>query len=284
MSPTELREAIYRAHKVTLLACYWTAGTDRTLPGLTNASHTLYASEHIPTALFCDPATALASVPGSADGRNPMPTTETLDFWFRSWGLRRNRTVVVYDNQHGRYAARAWWILRWAGVEDVRILDGSLAAWESGGHPILAGPGNQQQNSNLVPAPGQLPLATIEDVRDFDGVLIDAREPRRYEGKRELLDLRAGHIPGAINVPARDMVNEDNTFRTPEEIRGRLAEAGITGDEDMIVYSGSGNHSAQLLAAMHIAGITGAAHYVGGWSQWSADPDNPIADRVALYA
>ena len=80
------------------------------------------------------------------------------------------------------------------------------------------------------------------------------------------------------------MVNEDNTFRTPEEIRGRLAEAGITGDEDMIVYSGSGNHSAQLLAAMHIAGITGAAHYVGGWSQWSADPDNPIADRVALYA
>lgn len=280
MSSPELRTAIYHAHKTSLIACYWTAGESRTLAGYTQAGLARFSSEHIPTAMFCDPAVALSAVPGSQVGRNPMPDLDTLATWFRRWGLRNNRTVIVYDDGRGLYAARAWWILRWAGVADVRILDGGLAAWEKGDNPVLAGPGNQQRESSLVPSPGQLELATIDDVRDFQGVLIDAREPARYAGRRELLDLQAGHIPGAINIPARDMLNADATYRSPAEIRERFAAAGVSGDEDIIVYSGSGNHSAQLLVAMEIAGITGAAHYVNGWSQWSADAQNPIAVGV----
>lgn len=277
MSSTELRNAIYHAHKTSLIACYWTAGDTRTLAGYNTAGLARFSSEHIPTAMFCDPAIAFAAVPGSGAGRNPMPDLDTLASWFRRWGLRRNRTAIVYDDGRGLYAARAWWILRWAGVENVRILDGGLAAWEDGENPVLAGPGNQQRESNLSPDPGHLPLATIDDVRNFTGLLIDAREPARYAGRRELLDLKAGHIPGAINIPSREMLNDDATYRTPEQIRERLAAAGVTGEEEMIVYSGSGNHSSQLLVAMHLAGITGAAHYVNGWSQWSADVHNPIA-------
>lgn len=277
MTPSEVREAIFHAHKISLLACYWTAGDTRSLAGYNTAGLSRYSSEHIPTALFCDPAAALAAVPSSTAGRNPMPDPDTLAFWFRRWGLRKNRSTIVYDFGRGLYAARAWWILRWAGVDNVRILDGGLTAWDDAGYPVLAGPGNQQPESNVTPNPGQLPLATMEDVREFDGLLIDAREPARFGGRRELLDLKAGHIPGAVNVPSRDMINPDGTYRSPDEIRTLLEHAGVTGDQEMIVYSGSGNHSAQLLVAMHLAGFPTPAHYVGGWSQWSATSRNPVA-------
>ncbi len=123
---------------------------------------------------------------------------------------------------------------------------------------------------------GSMPTATIDDVRAHNGILLDARDCRRFAGEREILDLKAGHIPGAVNLPVTDLLNEDFTFRTPAEIRARLAEVGVTDGADVIVYSGSGNHSSQALAAMEIAGVHGARHYVGGWSQWSADPKNPV--------
>lgn len=280
-SPAQLRDSIYHADNQIILASYWLPHQKPGLADYNGAGRSAFNSEHIPTSLFCDPSAALASVPGSGSGRNPMPSLASLAHWFRAWGLRDNRSVLVYDHGKGLFAARAWWILRWAGVGDVQILDGGLAAWDKAGYPVLAGPGNIQASSNITPQPGNLPLVDMSQVRDFRGVLIDAREPNRYHGRKELFDLKAGHIPGAINIPARDLLNEDNTYRTPEQIRERFAREGISGEEEMIVYSGSGNHSSQVLAAMHIAGMTGAAHYVGGWSQWSADPANPIAHPVS---
>lgn len=276
MSPSELRESIYHAAKITVLACYWVPHEGPGISGYNGAGRSAFSSEHIPTSLFCDPASALASVPSSTSGRNPLPTEDALAVWFRRWGVRQNRSVVVYDHGKGLFAARAWWILTWAGVRDVRILDGGLAAWDRDGYAILAGPGNIQRESNQGPQLGHLPVATIEDVKNFQGVLVDAREPNRFNGRREIFDLKAGHIPGAVNVPSRELVKEDGTFRSPAEIRERFAREGIHGGEDMIVYSGSGNHSAQALAAMHHAGMPVAAHYLGGWSQWSADPRNPV--------
>lgn len=276
-TPSELRESIFHADKQIILASYWAPHAGSGIASYNDAGRTAYNSEHIPTSLFCDPSAALAAVPSSTTGRNPLPGVDSLARWFRHWGLRRNRTVVVYDQGKGLFAARAWWVLTWAGVADVSILDGGLAAWDREGYPVLAGPGNLQSDSNITPQVGQLPVATIEDVKNFRGQLIDAREPNRFHGRKELFDLKAGHIPGALNVPSRDLLNPDNTYKSPAEIRARFAAEGVTGEEDMIVYSGSGFHSSQALAAMHIAGMTGAAHYVGGWSQWSADPANPVA-------
>lgn len=268
ISPSELAESIRSGDKTTVLAAFWAP--------IEGAGLTLFRSEHIPTSLFCDPALELSGIPSSTDGRNPLPTLPLLARAFRRWGLNTDREVVVYDQGRGLYASRAWWILRWAGVPNVRILDGGFRRWEDQKLGHAGGPGNFPHFCNIRPNPGQMPTATIDEVKAHTGLLIDARDPDRFAGRRELLDLKAGHIPGAVNVPARSLLNEDFTFKTPEQMREVFAAVGVTGGEGAIVYSGSGNHSAQVLAAMEHAGLPGAAHYVGGWSQWSANPKNPV--------
>lgn len=268
ISPSELAESIHTGDKTTVLAAFWAP--------VEGAGLVHFRSEHVPTSLFCDPAYQLAGIPSSGEGRNPLPPLPILAQAFRLWGLNTDREVVVYDQGRGLYAARAWWILRWAGIPNVRILDGGFDKWEAERHGHAGGPGNFPHFCNVRPNPGQLPVATIADVKAHTGILVDARDPDRFAGRRELLDLKAGHIPGAVNVPSRSLLNGDYTFKSPEQIREILATVGVTSGDDVIVYSGSGNHSAQVLAAMEHAGITGAAHYLGGWSQWSANPKNPV--------
>ncbi len=268
VSPRPLREAIYQGEKITLLASHWAPGED--------GGYHVFESAHLPTALFCDPQQALSGIPGSRVGRNPLPDPRGLQYWFDCWGLDQDSRVVVYDEGRGLFAARAWWVLRWAGIADVSILDGGLRDWEAEGFPAVGGPGNITVPGNAEVRPGQMPVATIDDVRAHDGILVDTREPRRFAGYREILDLKAGHIPGAVNVPVRDLCDDQHRMHGAEEIRERFAQAGVTSGENVIVYSGSGNHSALALHAMERAGLGGAAHYVGGWSQWSADPTNPV--------
>lgn len=270
ISAAELSQRINSGRQPLILASLWSP--------LEGGGYAQYNSEHIPTARFCDTAQALASVPSSTSGRNPLPTQSTLDRWFTRWGLSRDRDVVVYDNNRGLFAARAWWVLKWAGVSNVRILDGGQGAWETAGFSTIGGPGNPRVLEGTSPVLGGMPTATIEDVKAYAGVLIDAREPNRFAGRKEFLDLKAGHIPGAVNIPTREVLNPDYTFKTPDELREIFLSHGITEHtvSDAIVYSGSGNHSAQVIAAMNLAGIGTPRHYIGGWSQWCANPRNPV--------
>lgn len=275
ISARELVDDLRNGRRQTVLASLWA-------PREGDAA-ALYQSNHIPTALFCDPAVSLAGMPGSRQGRNPLPTAGQLQEWFRKWGLEHDRPVVIYDEGSGVFAARAWWTLRWAGVQDVKILDGGRAAWERLGFPTVGGPGNIVVHSDVEVQPNSIPAASIDQVKEFTGTLIDARNESRYAGRREILDLRAGHIPGALNVPVSDLFNKDMTVRSADVIRDRLAQAGITHNTDpasAIVYSGSGNHSALLLAAMEHAGLPIITHCIGGWSQWSADKKNKVASHV----
>ncbi|MDO5669333.1 MAG: sulfurtransferase [Corynebacterium sp.] len=271
VSADSLRDDIYHGLNQTVLASYWAPGE--------GAGYKRYESEHMPTALFCDPAYALAGIPSSDGGRNPLPEAHYLQDWFSRWGLEENSRVVVYDEGPGLLAARAWWILRWAGIDDVQILDGGLKRWDTLGYPIVGGPGNFATSDGGAVRVGALPVADIDDVRDHlagGGVLVDNRDARRFAGRREILDLKAGHIPGALNIPVKDLLHEDFTIRSKEEVRERFAREGITDASGIIVYSGSGNHSALAIAALEYAGLGCPTHYVGGWSQWSADPTNPV--------
>lgn len=274
ISPDELADRIRYGRRTTLLASFWRAGQNE---GLRK-----FNSEHIPTSLFCDTAYALAGVPSPKRGRNPLPIASQLASWFVKWGINTDQKVVVYDEGDGLFAARAWWVLTWAGVRDVRVLDGGMAGWEAAGYPIIGGPGNLPMFSNIRPNLGQLPVATYEDVKRAaetgDKLLIDCRSRNRFSGRREFLDLKAGHIPGSVNVPVRELrdTERNNMFLSPEEIRERFADAGVTTGRDTIIISGSGIHSSQAILAMHIAGLEGAALYPGGWSQWCADPSNPV--------
>lgn len=271
VSAQQLNDAIYQGKTHVVIASHW---NNDDVTGFAQ-----YKSAHIPTAQFCDPDRALVGVPGSQVGRNPLPPVANLQYAVQSWGLREGRPVIVYDSGRGLFASRAWWILRWAGVEDVRILDGGLRRWERAGFQAVGGPGNIGTAADVTVQPGQMPVATLEDVAGHRGVLVDFREQSRFVGRREILDLKAGHIPGAVNLPVWQLVHEDNTFRSPAEIRACFAAIGVTEDNaaETIVYSGSGIHSSLGLAAMGQAGLPFAAHFVGGWSQWSADRANPIA-------
>ena len=273
VSAEELREQIRTGEKLTVLAALWEPRE--------GYAWSKFQSEHIPTALFCEPSVQLVGMPGSKVGRNPLPSLDRLRESFRAFGIEEGRPVVVYDTGRGLFSARTWWTLRWAGVKDVRILDGGFAAWDARGFETVAGPGPVVVHSELEVSPGQLP--TIEDVSKYQGLLIDAREPSRYRGSRERLDLKSGHIAGARNLPVRELFHEDGTVRETAEILEQAAKLGITQHTDpasAVVYSGSGNHSALLLAALAHAGLPVLTHYVGGWSQWSADPSNPISREI----
>ena len=226
----------------------------------------------------------LAGLPGRAVGRNPLPSIDVVRKAAAGWGIEDGRPVYIYDGGNGLFAARAWWILRWAGVTDVHILDGGFATWDGEGFPTVAGPGGIVVPRDVELTEGNLPSATMEDVRAFEGLLIDARGARRFQGLREILDLRAGHIPGARNLPVNDLFDtETHKVKDADTIRDRFSQLGVTQNTDpagVITYSGSGNHSALLLAAMEHAGLPLLTHYVGGWSQWSANRDNPVATDI----
>jgi thiosulfate/3-mercaptopyruvate sulfurtransferase len=106
-------------------------------------------------------------------------------------------------------------------------------------------------------------------------VLVDARTPERYRGEVEPIDPVAGHVPGALNVPTATNLRADGRFRPAEELRALYAAAGVTGEQPVAVYCGSGVTACHDLLALAVAGVD-AALYPGSWSEWVADPARPV--------
>ncbi|QHC56966.1 sulfurtransferase [Rathayibacter tanaceti] len=236
-----------------------------------------YLEGHIPGAVYVDLDHELAAHGEPGDGRHPLPQIEALQEAARRWGLRRGQAVVVYDDLKNLSSARAWWLLRAAGVADVRLLDGSLRAWTGSGRALEAGP--------VVPVPGDvelaygaLPVLDIDAAAALpsDGVLLDARAPERYRGDVEPIDPRAGHIPGALNAPATDNVDPDGRFLPSSDLRARFEAIGVRSDAPVGVYCGSGVTAAADAVALTLAGFAPRL-YPGSWSQWSNTPGRPVA-------
>jgi 3-mercaptopyruvate sulfurtransferase SseA len=175
---------------------------------------------HIPAAVYVDLDTQLAAPPDPVAGRHPLPDVPSLQEAARQWGLRAGRPVVVYDNNGGQAAARAWWLLRWAGLGRVRILDGALNAWTRAGFDLEAGD-YQAARGDVILDAGHLPVLTADDAAAVarDGVLLDARASERYRGDVEPVDSQAGHIPGAVSAPTSGHLTADGTFAAPETRR-----------------------------------------------------------------
>ena len=263
ISAAELAETL---EDVTVLDVRWKLGGP---PG-----HGEYLNGHIPGAVYVSLDTELAAHGAPTDGRHPLPSLDALQAAARRWGVREGRPVVVYDGAGNLAAARAWWLLRWAGVEDVRLLDGALPAWEG---PL--------DTDDVVPEPsaivlrgGALPTLALDEVGAFAqaGVLLDARAGERYRGEVEPIDPKAGHIPGAASAPTTENLATDGRFRAPEELRERFAAVGADGSRPVGVYCGSGVTAAHEIAALAIAGVD-AALYAGSWSQWSNHDELPVA-------
>ncbi|WP_193317834.1 MULTISPECIES: sulfurtransferase [Streptomyces] len=235
--------------------------------------HPEYLTGHLPGAVYVDLDRELAGPPGEA-GRHPLPDPEVFGAAMRRAGVSLGRPVVVYDAGDGWAAARAWWLLRWAGHGDVRVLDGGLAAWTG---PLTTGEPAPAEG-DFVPAPGGLPVLDADGAAALArrGVLLDARAGERYRGEVEPIDPVAGHIPGARSAPTTDNVGPDGLLRSPAELNDRFAALGVTPQAEVGVYCGSGVSAAHQVWALDVAGVT-AALYPGSWSEWTARPGRPVA-------
>ncbi|WP_258932888.1 rhodanese-like domain-containing protein [Nesterenkonia pannonica] len=163
---------------------------------------------------------------------------------------------MVYDDLKNLSSARAWWLLKWAGFPDVRVLDGSLRAWTAAEYPLADALHLPETGSALV-RPGQLPLLEADEAAAFahEATLLDARPTDRYTGDHDPLSVRPGHIPGAISAPATGSVDAQGRFLPTEHLRLRYLSLGVDPERPVAVYCTSGLHSAHSVIALELAGF-----------------------------
>ena len=236
----------------------------------------LYAAAHLPGAAHLDLDEVLAGPPGPG-GRHPLPEPSVLEAGLRAVGVRDGDALVVYDQQTSLASARAWWVLRWAGLTDVRVLDGGLAAWRAAGFAVTDRVPSPPPG-DVVVTPGSLPVLDAEGAARVarDGILLDSRTSERFRGETEPIDPVAGHIPGARNAPMAEQLDAEGRFRPPEELRAYFGRLGVDGSTRVGTSCGSGVTAAHTALALHLAGVE-ATPYVGSWSHWVTDPDRPVA-------
>jgi thiosulfate/3-mercaptopyruvate sulfurtransferase len=256
--------------RVVLLDVRWALGDDQ--------GREKYLAGHLPGAVFVDLETELADPPSPEAGRHPLPSLQRLQSAARRWGIRNGDAVLAYDATGGLAAARAWWLLRWGGLPEVRLLDGGVCAWVRAGGRLESG--------DVVPEPGDvtltgggmpvLPIDQAAALPASGGVLLDARAAERYRGEIEPIDPRAGHVPGAVSAPTTANLEPDGTFLRMTELVDRFVTLGVGPRTTVGVYCGSGVNAAHEVAALAAAGIE-AALWPGSWSQWAADPSRPAS-------
>jgi thiosulfate/3-mercaptopyruvate sulfurtransferase len=273
VSTSQLAATLSDSRSLALLDVRWALGGP---PGRES-----YLAGHLPGAVYVDLDTELAAEPG-AGGRHPLPAPEDLQRVLRAAGVSGGTTVVVYDAGNGSIAARAWWLLRWAGHQDVAVLDGGYAAWQREGRPVtteipVPDPGD------LEVRPGGMPVVDAGGAARLaeEGVLLDARAPERYRGDVEPVDARAGHIPGAVNAPFSGHLDADGHWLPASELAERFRTLGVHAHKPVGAYCGSGVTASSVVLALEAAGLTDpenpAVLYPGSWSEWSADPERPVA-------
>jgi thiosulfate/3-mercaptopyruvate sulfurtransferase len=240
---------------------------------------------HLPTAVFVDLDAELAGPPGPG-GRHPLPDPDALQEVLRRAGVSKGSSVVAYDDDTGAVAARAWWLLRWAGLPADRaaVLDGGYGAWVAEGLPLTTEP-SRPERGDLVVRSGAMPVVDADGAAALarGGLLLDARAAARYRGETEPVDPRAGHISGALSAPATEHLGPQGRWLSPEALARRFVALGVgpPASGEVGAYCGSGVNAAAVVLALEHSGLRPpdrpAALYAGSWSEWSADPRRPAA-------
>ena len=240
-----------------------------------------YLASHIPGAVYAHLNNDLSGPLTGVNGRHPLPDPQVFVQTLIRLGVSRGMQVVVYDQDNGMFASRLWWMLRWLGHYDVAVLDGGFRKWIAERRPVASGKDVRPAGS-LTGTPNPSMTFDTADVASALGrretLLLDARAPERYRGDVEPIDRVPGHIPGAVNYPFLQNVDDNGVFLPADDLRRRLSAAlGSTPADHVVCYCGSGVTACQNLLAMEVAGLHGAKLYPGSWSEWASDPARPIA-------
>ncbi len=239
-----------------------------------------WLASHIPGAVY---ASVNEQLSGNVDGltvtdngRHPMPAPETMIKTFSELGIDSSKQVIVYDDAGGAFAARLWWMLRYMQHDAVAVLDGGWSGWVSEGRrQELKEVSNR--TTKFVGEPEADRLVVIDQVSEAI-LLIDSRDPDRFQGKLEPIDRIAGHIPGAINHFWQNNLNENGRFLAPVELKEKFNNllVGVL-PADAVFYCGSGVTACHNLLAIVHAGLAEPRLYGGSWSEWSSDPKRLVA-------
>lgn len=243
-----------------------------------------YLQKHIKNAFYVDLNEDLAEIPDDAKngGRHPLPSPEKFAEVVQRVGIKKNSHIIVYDDKNGsNAAARFWWMARAAGLENVQVLDGGLQQSEKFGLPITQEIAVADKVELIIFKNWKLSVINLDQIESFvsaeSNILVDVRETERYNGETEPIDLVAGHIPGAINLPFKNNLAENGFFRKPEELKKQFQD--VFGNVNSIaVHCGSGVTACHTILAMDYAGLPIPTLYVGSWSEYSRN-NKPIATQ-----
>ena len=249
------------------------------LPGSKRDPFAEYQAAHIPGARFFD----LDDVSDHrSDLPHMVPPVEKFMSRMRAIGVGDGHQIVVYDGSGLFSAPRVWWLFKLMGQMDIAVLDGGFPKWQAEGHPVEDLPPILRDRHMMVRRQNQM----VKDVTQVSAAsklgeseIVDARSPGRFYGKdpEPRPGLRAGHIPGSKNVFYKDLLNADDTMKSPDEMRQVFLKAGVDLDKPVITSCGSGVTAAILSLGLIRIGKTDHSLYDGSWTEWGMFPTLPIA-------
>jgi len=235
-----------------------------------------YIKKHIKSARYLDLEKDFAEVPENAafGGRHPLPEIEDFRKTLEKFGVNEDSLIIIYDDKNGaNAAARLWWMLKSFGLENVQVLNGGIQAAEKENIECSSGEETIERGNLLPRTHWILPLSVIEDVEkeiaESSATVIDVRDAYRYRGESEPIDLVAGHIPGAINIPFSENLDQDGNFLSPEVLKLKYSEILKNHPEKLIIHCGSGVTACHTILALNHAGFEIPNLYIGSWSEWS---------------
>lgn len=257
---------LYKANKITIVDAR--SGKN---------AKTAYEKKHLAGALFVDLDTQLADTKDdlSIGGRHPLPSIESFTHTLSNLGISAESHVVIYDDKNGAIAsARFWWMLKSIGHEKVQVLNGGLQEAEKMDFPMSSNKEIINKTESYKIDNWKLPITQMDEVekasQNENHIVIDVRNAKRYNGEIEPIDLIAGHIPGAINIPFTENLDENGLFLSPNELKEKYKKAfNNVNPKNIIVHCGSGVTACHTLLAIASAELETPKLYVGSWSEWS---------------
>lgn len=239
-----------------------------------------YRRSHLPGAVYAHLDRDLAAPRRADTGRHPLPDPDAFARWLGRCGVGAGTQVVAYDQAGGAFAARLWWLLRWLGHSAGAVMDGGWAAWSAAGFPVTDAPAQPSPAAFEARARDELWLTSDQLERalhDRRARIIDARGAARFRGESEPIDPVAGHLPGAVNLPFTENLDEQGRFLDAAALKQRFESAIADAPDTTVVHMcGSGVTACHNLLAMEAAGLTGSKLYAGSWSEWITDPRRAV--------